>query len=165
MDLVELISDPTFQTVCLGTSMIGAISGGLGCFAYLRKQSLVGDVIAHSSLFGVVLFFLASFLLFGEASKSLFVLVPGAIFSGVVSLWLNQWLLRTTKVRVDSSLGVMLAIFFGTGVFLLRWIQRWSPPVPGHRGLESYFFGQAAAMTSSDLKLIAIMGLISDCRA
>ena len=161
MELVELLADPTFQTVSLGASLIGAISGSLGCFAYLRKQSLVGDVIAHSSLFGVVLFFLASYLLFGQATKSLSVLLPGAIFSGIVSLWLNQWMLANTRVRVDSSLGVMLAIFFGTGIFLLRWIQRWSPPIANHRGLESYFFGQAAAMTFNDVWMITGIGAVS----
>ena len=161
VNLFELLADPTFQTVCLGTSLIGAISGSLGCFAYLRKQSLVGDVISHSSLFGVVLFFLASYLLWGQPTKSLFLLIPGAIFSGVISLWLNQWLLANTSIRVDSALGVMLSIFFGAGVFLLRWLQRWSPPIAGHRGLESYFFGQAAAMTSDDLWMIIVMGFIS----
>ncbi|MEM9409690.1 MAG: iron chelate uptake ABC transporter family permease subunit [Planctomycetota bacterium] len=161
MSLFDLVSDPTFQRVCLGTSMIGAISGAIGCFAYLRKQSLVGDVVAHSSLFGVVLFFLGNYLLFGQSSKSLFVLVPGAIFSGVLALWVNQWFLRTTKVRVDSSLGVMLAIFFGSGVFLLRWIQRSTPPIRGHRGLEGYFFGQAAAITTNDLVMIFTMGVVS----
>ena len=159
--MLEILSDPTFQTVFLGTTLIGAVSGALGCLAYLRRQSLIGDVVAHSSLFGVVLFFLASYWITGEGTKSLFVLVPGAIFAGVVALWLNDWLLRTTPVREDSNLGVMLAIFFGSGLFLLRWVQRATPAIPGHRGLEGYIFGEAAAMTQSDLLAIGIMSGLS----
>lgn len=161
MNWLELIADPTFQTVLLGTTSIGFVSGALGCFAYLRRQSLVGDVIAHSSLFGVMLFFLISYLLTGQGSKSLFVLVPGAAVSGFLSLWICQWLVRNRTVREDSGLGVMLAIFFGTGILLLRCVQRSEPPIPGHRGLEGYIFGMAASMTRSDLIMIAILGAAS----
>ena len=136
MTWLELLSDPTFRTVLMGTVAIGAVTGALGCFAYLRRQSLVGDVIAHSSLCGVMVFFLISYWMTGQGSKSLFVLVPGAAFSGILSLWICQWLVRNRAVREDSALGVMLAVFFGTGILLLRCVQNSSPPVPGHRGLE-----------------------------
>ena len=159
--MIDLIYDPTFQTVCLGTALVGACSGALGCYAYLRKQSLVGDVIAHSSLFGVMVFFLLHFAITGEGTRSLFVLIPGAVFAGVIALWLNHWLIRTTSVRPDSNLGVMLAIFFGSGIFLLRWTQRMTPPVSEHRGLEGYLFGQAAALTYYDLVMIGVLGAVS----
>ena len=67
MSLWELLSDHTFRTVLLGTMGIGAVSGSIGCFAYLRRQSLVGDVVAHSSLLGIMLFFLLSYWLTGQA--------------------------------------------------------------------------------------------------
>lgn len=158
MILWELFGDHTFRTVLLGTMGVGAVSGSVGCFAYLRRQSLVGDVVAHSSLLGIVLFFLISFWLTGEGNKSLFVLIPGAMLSGVLALGLSQWIVSRTAVRDDSGLGVMLAIFFGTGVLVLRWIQRTDPPIPGRRGLESYLFGMAASMTQEDLVMIAIVG-------
>ena len=52
----------------------------------------------------------------------------------------------------------MLSIFFGGGLFLLRWVQRQSPPIPGHTGLEDYLFGMAAAMTRADLWMIFALG-------
>ncbi|MEM7456370.1 MAG: metal ABC transporter permease [Planctomycetota bacterium] len=158
LDLLETLNDPTFRTVFMGTAAIGAVSGALGCFAYLRKQSLIGDVISHSSLFGVMLFFIISYLVTGQGSKSLFLLIPGAIFAGFLSLWLTNWLVHNTRVREDSGLGVMLAIFFGSGIFMLRWVQSAKPVIPGRRGLEDYIFGMAAAMTRSDLIMIAIVG-------
>ena len=131
----ELLGDPTFRTVLLGTMGIGAVSGSVGCFAYLRRQSLVGDVVAHSSLLGIMVFFLISYWLTGEGSKSLFVLIPGAMLAGILALALSQWIVDRTSVREDSGLGVMLAIFFGTGILLLRWVQKTNPPIPGRRGL------------------------------
>lgn len=161
MSLFELFTDHTFRTVLLGTMTIGAVSGATGCFAYLRRQSLIGDVVSHSSLLGIMLFFLVSYWITGEGSKSLFVLIPGAIASGVIALWLTGLIVANTKVREDSGLGVMLAIFFGTGILLLRWVQKTAPPIPGRRGLEDYLFGMAASMTQADLVMIAIVGIFA----
>ena len=53
-----LVTDHTFRTVALGCSLLGMVSGILGCFAVLRKQSLLGDAVSHASLPGVCLAFL-----------------------------------------------------------------------------------------------------------
>jgi manganese/zinc/iron transport system permease protein len=159
MGCLEFFTDHTFRTVLIGTTAVGATSGAVGCFAYLRRQSLVGDVISHSSLFGVMLFFLLSYWLTGEGSKSLFVLIPGAMVAGIAALLLSQTIVTKTSVREDSGLGVMLAIFFGTGILLLRWVQKASPPIPGRRGLQDYLFGMAASMTQSDLMMIGIVAV------
>ena len=140
--------DPTLIVVAAGTSAVGAVSGALGCFAYLRRQGLVGDVVSHSALLGVVGAFVLTHAVTGSASRSLAVLVPGALLA--VSL--------RTRLKDDASLGVMLSIFFGGGLFLLRWVQRQSPPIPGHTGLEDYIFGMAAAMTRADLWMILALG-------
>lgn len=161
MNITELLTDPTLQTVLLGTACIGAVSGGLGCFAYLRKQSLIGDVVAHSSLLGIMIFFLASYWVTGEGNKSLWILIPGAIVSGVVALLFNNWLSSHPRVREDSSLGIILAIFFGSGILILRWVQRTNPPISGRRGLDGYIFGQAASMTQSDVVMVASMGMVA----
>ena len=113
--MFELLTDYTFQTVLLGTTMIGAVSGALGCFAYLRRQSLIGDVVSHSSLLGVMIFFLASYAWTGEGSKSLVILIPGAIVAGTLALLLTRLLVQRTRLKEDSSLGVMLALFFWRG--------------------------------------------------
>ena len=161
MNLLDLLSDHTFRTVLIGTMSIGAVSGAIGCFAYLRQQSLIGDVVSHSSLLGVMSFFLASYWLTGEGSKSLFILIPGAMVAGVAALCLTRFIVSRTSVRDDSGLGVMLAIFFGTGILLLRWVQKSNLLIPGRRGLQDYLFGMAASMTQNDLIMIAILGITS----
>ena len=105
--------------------------------------------------------FLASYWLTGEGNKSLSILIPGAIVSGIIALWVNNWLVQHPRVRNDSSLGVILAIFFGSGVLLLRWVQRTDPAIPGRRGLDGYIFGQAASMTQSDVLIVFCMGLVA----
>ena len=77
---VEL--DPTLVVVAAGTTAVGAVSGALGCFAYLRRQGLVGDVVSHSALLGVVGAFVIAYAVTGSASRSLTILVPGALITG-----------------------------------------------------------------------------------
>lgn len=158
MNIVDLLSDYTVQVVVFGSAMIGGTSGALGSFAYLRRQSLVGDVVSHSALLGIVLAFWGIYLVTQEGSKSLLVLMPGALVAGVAALLLTKVVTAHTKLKEDASLGVMLAIFFGTGMMLLRFIQRGSPPIPGRAGLDDYLFGMAAAMTQSDLWMIGTLG-------
>ena len=49
MDLQEYISlvfsDYTLRTITFGTAILGAVTGMLGSFAVLRKESLLGDAI------------------------------------------------------------------------------------------------------------------------
>ena len=88
-NVFELLTDYTLRTVVLGTAGIGAVSGAMGCFAYLRRQSLIGDVVSHSSLLGIIGFFMLSYYVTGEGSKSLVVLIPGAICAGFAALLLS----------------------------------------------------------------------------
>ncbi len=155
------VFDSTLFTVAAGATLIGATSGALGCFAYLRRQALVGDVISHAALLGVVGAFILSWLVTGEGSKSLFVLVPGAVIAGTAALLLARTIGERTRIKEDASLGVMLAIFFGGGLALLRWVQRGKPSISGRAGLDDYIFGMAAAMTRDDLVMIAALSAAS----
>ena len=73
-------TDYTLRTVILGTAVLGMVSGALGCFAFLRRQSLLGDAISHAALPGIALAFLLT------GSKATLILVLGAAFSG----WLGK---------------------------------------------------------------------------
>jgi hypothetical protein len=56
--LRDLLFDYTLRTVALGAGALGIVSGALGTFAVLRRQSLLGDAISHAALPGIVLAFL-----------------------------------------------------------------------------------------------------------
>jgi manganese/zinc/iron transport system permease protein len=58
--MFELLTDYTFLVVLGGASLVGLVSGALGSYAVLRKQSLMGDVVSHAALLGVVMAFFFS---------------------------------------------------------------------------------------------------------
>lgn len=44
--------DYTLRVVLAGATAIGLVAGLLGAFAFLRRQSLLGDAVAHCTLPG-----------------------------------------------------------------------------------------------------------------
>src|SRR5699024_3694645 len=67
----------------------------------------------------------------------------------------------TTKTVVisDTSLGIILSIFFGFGMLLLTFMQK--KPDANQAGLDTYLFGQAATLLKSDVQLLLIVTGIS----
>jgi manganese/zinc/iron transport system permease protein len=66
---------------------------------------------------------------------------------------------RNTRVKQDSAMGIILAVFFGTGVFILNLIQR--STIRNKSGLDDYIFGSAATMTQDDVLAMAILGALA----
>ncbi len=158
-EFLSLFGDHTVRVVAAGATIIGFVAGALGCFAYLRRQSLLGDVVAHSSLSGITLAFILSSLLANTVAKSMIVLVPGAIVAGSIAMLFAGAVVRRTKIKMDTALAVTLALFFGGGITLMRVIQ--TGPFTERQGLDSYIFGQAAAMTIADIQAIVLLGAIA----
>lgn len=148
--LHDLFFDYTLRTVALGALVLGLVSGALGSFAVLRRQSLLGDAMSHAALPGVVL----AFMLTGE--KNPVVLLLGAAGAGIAGILLMVGITRYTRIKEDSSLGIILSVFFGLGLLLLTWIQR--SPDARQSGLTTFLFGQAATLLERDVLVMALFG-------
>lgn len=150
MRVLELLSDHTFRTVALGSAALGITSGALGTFAVLRRQSLLGDAISHAALPGVALAFLLT------GTRAPLPLVLGAALAGFAATLVVVGVTRTTRVKYDAALGIVLSVFFGFGLVLLTFIQR--RPDASQAGLDRFLFGQAAALLRSDLVTMGVLG-------
>lgn len=141
------LQHPNTQWVLAGTLLLGAASGVLGSFVLLRRQSLIGDAMAHSALPGVCL----AFLFTGQKSLPFFLL--GAALAGLLGTWCIQLIPRLSKTKEDSAIGIVLSVFFGVGIILLTYIQQQG--AGSQSGLDSFLFGQAASLIRQDIILIA----------
>lgn len=149
---MNFMIDHTFRTVALGCSLLGMVSGILGCFAVLRKQSLLGDAVSHASLPGVCLAFLFTNV------KETEVLLFGALVTGVICIGLIQLIQNYTKIKFDSALALILSVFFGLGLVLLSYMNK----LPGSNksGLNKFIFGQASTFIERDVNVIFIAGIV-----
>jgi manganese/zinc/iron transport system permease protein len=150
---VDLFGDYTLRLVAVGSAVLGATSGALGSFAYLRRQSLLGDAVSHAALPGIVLAFLIA------GAKSPLVLMVGAGLAGWIGTLAVRLIVRRSRVPYDSALGIVLAVFFGIGLVLLTLVQKQSNAAQA--GLESFLFGQAASLLKSDVVTMAVLGAMA----
>lgn len=143
---MEILFEKTFWIIALGTGLLGATSGILGSFAVLKNQSLLGDAIAHAALPGIVL----AYLLTGE--KTSFILLSGAIVCGILGAYFVNDMIRNSRLKTDTALGIVLSVFFGIGMMLLTYTQ--SLEDANQAGLDKYLFGQAATLMQKDVHLM-----------
>lgn len=149
---MEIFSNYTFQIVVLGTALLGGISGILGSFAILRKQSLLGDGISHSALLGVVLAFMLT------GNKNTEVLLLGGLITGILAAILIVIITKNSKIKFDTAIAVVMSLFFGLGISLLSYVQK--SENANQAGLERFIYGQASAILKRDVKIIALSGII-----
>lgn len=151
MDLLPGLSYSA-RNVLIGATLLGALGGLLGSFALLRRQSLLGDALAHAALPGVCLAFLLT------GSKSPLPLFAGALLAGLLGSLLILATVRWSRIKEDSAIGIVLSVFFGVGIVLLTAIQKL--PAGNQSGLDKFLFGQAATLVEEDLKVMAVLGAV-----
>lgn len=132
--------------VLMGSVLLGMSASVIGGFAFLRKRALIGDALAHAALPGVMM----AFLLF--QTRDPLIIFIGALCSSFLGFFLIDWLPKNTKIKADAALAITLSFFFAIGLMLLSFIQ--GMDVNNKSGLDKILFGQAAAMTEGDIKLL-----------
>jgi manganese/zinc/iron transport system permease protein len=99
-----------------------------GCFLLLRRQSLMGDAISHTSLLGIVTAFFVSHWLVEakvispatELSVRHVAMCLGAVVVGVLSAWMTESLQKIGNVESSAALGVVFTSLFSLGLLLIR---------------------------------------------
>lgn len=160
MNVENIFSNYTFIMVFIGTTLLGLLCGGLGAFLVIRRESLMGDGLAHSALPGIVV----AFWLIG--SKHSMILIIGALISVVIAVALLFLLVKIIKLPFDGSLAAVLSTFFGLGIMCLSMIQKAGNS--NQSGIKQFVFGQAATMMANDVYLIigltvAVACIVSVC--
>ncbi len=159
MDLIEFFGNHTFRMVFFGTMLIGIVAGALGSFAYLRKQSLISDVVAHSALPGALMAFLIAVTVFEANGRNMLGLIVGAVATGTLSALFANAISARTKIPIDTAMAISLTVFFGAGMILLRIIA--NGVFPGKGGIDDYLFGNASVITIADLTTSAAVGALA----
>ncbi len=151
MEFLKLIfHDYTLSIVALGSAIIGFVSGSLGSFAVLRRQSLLGDSISHAALPGIVLAFMLTGL------KGPLILMTGAAVAGIIGTFFILTIVSNTRIKNDGAQGIVLSVFFGIGLLLLTFVQK--QQTSSQAGLDKFLFGQAASLLSQDIVVMSFFG-------
>lgn len=145
--------DATLRNVLVGSLILGLTSGVLGSFSVLRRQSLIGDTLAHAALPGICLAFMVS----GTRTNEW--LLTGGLATGLIGIFVMMAISRWSQVKPETALGIVLSVFFGFGILLLTRIQHANDA--GQSGLDRFIFGQAATILPRDLVVMAAVAVVT----
>ncbi len=151
------LRDYNTRLVVLSVAVLGMASGLVGSFLLLRRQSLMGDALSHATLPGIGLAFLLSVALGGNG-RSMPMLLAGATCTGLLGVATVMVLTRATRLKEDAAMGVVLSVFFGAGVVLMRIVQE--TPNGAAAGLNSFIYGKTASVVPRDLMMISGVAVV-----
>ncbi|MEM9480206.1 MAG: metal ABC transporter permease [Verrucomicrobiota bacterium] len=143
-------SDPGVRWTVLAAVLLGAACGLVGSFIVVRKMALLGDAISHAVLPGVALGFA------WNMEKDAVAILTGATAAGMIGALTIGAIRRTTKIKEDAALGIVLASFFAIGICALKSIEN-TGRAGNISGVNHFLFGQAGALNQSDVVVLAIV--------
>ncbi|MDA1055341.1 MAG: metal ABC transporter permease [Planctomycetota bacterium] len=117
------------DTWTVATAALAAMACALpGVFLVMRRQSMMGDALAHTTLPGIVVAFLIAHAMqqAGWISSATYdswrhaAMFFGALVIGVVSAILTEWVQKLGRVEASAALGVVFTTLFAVGLLLIR---------------------------------------------
>ncbi len=142
--LLEPVQYEFIQRALIASITIGISCGLIGTYIMLRRMSLIGDALAHAVLPGVVV----SFIVAGKSEVALFI---GAVISGILTVLLIGFVNRNSKIKEDTSIGIIFTGAFALGILLVSQLKQ------VHIDLSSYLFGDVLGVSTGDITLSLII--------
>jgi manganese/zinc/iron transport system permease protein len=159
-NLLAFFTDPILRAptigcmlMCLGASLVGVI-------VFLRRQSLIGEVLSHAAYPGVILgtviagiFFVKEY----EEFKLALLALVGAFLTSMLGIWLIHVMERRFKCSADAALCFVLSTFFGVGLTITSEVQFTFTTL--YKQVLTYLYGQAATMTDIHIVIYGILAV------
>ena len=130
------------QKALVTSIMVGIICGIIGSFIILRGMALMGDAISHAVLPGVAISYMLGINYF-----------YGAVLFGVLTAIGIGVVSQNSRIKNDSSIGIVFTAFFALGIILISKAQTTID-------LTQILFGNVLSVRTSDMILTLITGAI-----
>ena len=138
----ELFQFSFLQRALVTSVVIGIICGVIGCFIVLRSLALMGDAISHAVLPGVAISYMMGINFF-----------YGAVVFGIMAALGIGFVNQNSKIKSDSSIGIVFSAFLALGVLLVTKAQ-------SSIDLTEILFGNVLTVKEQDRTLTFIVAAI-----
>lgn len=143
--LLEPFRHEFMQRALFGCALIGFTNGVLSAFIVLRRMALMADAMAHSLLPGVAF----AIIFLGIMPGTLFL---GALVAALLVAFGTQLISRSSRIKEDTSLGLLFACSFSLGLVLLSLSTV-------HVDVQDYLFGNILGLGDADLWIVYAISL------
>ncbi len=138
-----MLSYGFMQNAFIVSLFISVLCPSIGIFLVLRRYSMIGDTLAHSSLAGVTIGLMLK--INPVVSAFVFTSLSGALI---------EFLRSYFKKNTDLILSVVLALGVGTAITLISSGRL-------HANADSFLFGSVLTVTRYDTIMVMILSVIS----
>jgi zinc transport system permease protein len=142
--MFEMFEYDFMQRAFLAGIIIAVLASISGTFVVLKRYSLIGETLAHSSLLGVAVGLIAGY-------NPLW----AAVVFAVVSAWIIEYLRSAFSLYSDAVLSILLSGSLAAAVIIV------SLGGAFNNSLFSYLFGSILSVTYEDVVTIAIFGTLA----
>ncbi|MBR7554941.1 metal ABC transporter permease [Allobacillus sp. GCM10007491] len=138
----DLMAYEFLQKAFITSIMVGIICGVIGSFIILRGMALMGDAISHAVLPGVAISYMLGINFF-----------YGAVVTGVLTSLGIGAISQNSRIKNDSSIGLVFAAMFALGIILITSAQ-------SAIDLTQILFGNVLSVRTSDMVVTLIVGVV-----
>ncbi|MGH2429439.1 MAG: metal ABC transporter permease [Candidatus Limnocylindria bacterium] len=138
--LLEPLGTSIFLRSLAAVTLVGTVCAVVGTFVVLRGLAFIGDAISHAAFPGVVIAFLF---------RGPFYL--GAAIAAVATALAITFVSRRTRLRADTTIGVLFAGTFALGIFLYSTIDGYVAD------LFAFLVGNVLAISLADLIGLSVL--------
>ena len=147
MNPIAILTDPMaygfMQRGLVAALLVGVVCAVMGTFVVLKGLAFIGDAVSHAAFPGlVVAYIIGAPLYIGGAVAA----IATALAIGLVT--------RRSRLRFDTSVGVLFAGTFAFGVMMFSTIKGYVADLLG------YLLGNVLGIGVGDLIQVAILGAI-----
>ena len=141
--LLEPLSHGFFVRALVAAVLVGSVCAVVGTYVVLKGLAFIGEAVSHAAFPGLV----AAFVL-----KLPFMV--GAGVAAVGTALAIGFVVRRTRIRTDTAIGVLFVGMFALGLF-------WYSAIRGFvADLFSFLFGNILAISASDLVALSALGIL-----
>lgn len=153
---MNFFTDPILRAPTIGCMLMCLACSLIGVLVFVRKESLLGETVAHATYPGVTVAAIA--MVFLSLKSFLFWGLLGSAIAIGLSLWLLRFVQKHFSLSADSALCFILTLFFGIGLTLSSYLQNVNSAL--YKKSRIFLFGQAATITDSYLWLYVTLAAI-----
>ncbi len=133
---------PFMQNAFWAALILAPPTAILSCYLVLKGWSLMGDAIAHATLPGIVLAYIAGL-----------PLLLGAFLAGMFSAVAIGYLRDNSRIKQDTVMGIVFSGLFGFGMVLYTQIE-------SDLHLDHILFGNILVINGADLAQLAVIAAL-----
>ncbi len=133
---------PFMQNAFWAAFILAPPTAILSCYLVLKGWSLMGDAIAHATLPGIVLAYIAGL-----------PLLLGAFLAGMFSAVAIGYLRDNSRIKQDTVMGIVFSGLFGFGMVLYTQIE-------SDLHLDHILFGNILGINGADLAQLAVIAAL-----